>query len=141
VSSTPRHRWLGILLVLAGAGCSFHSAFARDFELYVVNTSDTSWLVRVEAGYQDVDAHFVHSVGPGADGVAVSWWGDGNKPIELLDINCNVLGVFETTDGERWLVRGIDGLEARIGPGGTWENKWNTPQIGPTDDCGGTVTL
>jgi hypothetical protein len=53
-------------------------------------------------------------VNPGESGFALAWIGDTNVPIELLDKDCNVLGVFESSDGVEYTVKGVDGIVGSI---------------------------
>jgi hypothetical protein len=132
---------IAVLLAAGMPSACIHQVFARDHEMRVINQTSQTWLIRVDAGFRDSDAVNVAEVSPGADGVAVSWFGDQDKPVELLDRECNVVGVFGSDDGRVWRVPGVDGPEAEIVPGGTYDYKWNTPEISPTSSCGGSVQL
>jgi hypothetical protein len=120
------------------SACVDPAAFGRDWEFYVRNESDQTWRIKVAIGGGAPDTYSVHEALPGADGVSVQWYGDREARIELLDAMCTVVGVFERDD-DFYIVPGVDGIVGEIEPSGTRMDKWNTPEIGPISECGGSV--
>jgi hypothetical protein len=121
-------------LVLSGCG------YPGDHQLTIRNTSSQDWLVRVRTGDTGPgDRHWVTVVHPGADGLAFRWWGSADEPIQLLDEDCSVIGVFEMQTDGLYRVKGVDGVEATITAGGRSLFQRTDPLLEATTQCNGVM--
>jgi hypothetical protein len=122
------------MLVIAGA-CG-----SRDYDqLYVRNTSNETWLIRVPVGGEYPDNFFVTQVNPGADGVATRVWrGLPDDAIELLTRDCQIVGTLLRRDN-KYEVPGVDGLDVTLLTSGINLTRRNTPEIIPLRQCGGVI--
>lgn len=106
--------------------------------MYVRNDSDRAWLIRVQMLPTDPDRYYVARVDPGADGPAVAWKGQADVPVEVLDSNCEVVGVFQTLDSTTYAVDGLTGLSGHVEPfNGLGANR--AEGITDVDMCGGQL--
>jgi hypothetical protein len=130
-------RFVAVSLALV---CAFLVvACGASFKLTVSNDTDRVWFVRAPFGEHYPDLIQVHRIEPGASGIALSWDGDLDFDIELLNSDCQYVGNFESTDGTTYAVEGVAGLTGTI-------DRWsiadrNSPGISTVTECGGSVSL
>src|SRR3954465_154123 len=100
-----------VALAVAGAfvvaGCRFY-----DYQLRVHNGTTQTLLIRVNPhltadGGKDAGIRYVREIEPGGEGVPVQWYGAPDNAIELLEPDCNVLGILHSQDGVTYSVTGI----------------------------------
>jgi hypothetical protein len=125
------------ILSLSLAGCAH-----GDWEFHVQNTTARDWLIRVAiGGNYGENQYWTREVKAGASGPAMDWWGPSDKPIQLLEDDCSVAGVFQL-NGDVWSVPAISGITGTVHPGGTasdaeWRATFETIDL--SDSCGGVV--
>jgi hypothetical protein len=122
------------IVALVGSGCS-HRA---DYQLFVRNHSSEQWLIRTSVG--DAGMQQMVRVRPGSEGLALNWVGGREKQIELLMLDCTVVGTFEFTAGDQVAVPGVAGVDGSVqpfSPGGVW----NVSGISFTSACGGDLSV
>ncbi len=125
---------LSLPLLLAGCPLTDY-----DWELYVRNESEQEYLIRTEIGGRQAGKYAVDRILAGADGVSVSWYGDAEATIELLDQECRQIGTFQSSDGNLYTVPGVEGIKAWVNPSGRNIERWNTDEIELSAACGGYV--
>jgi hypothetical protein len=118
-----------VVLSIATAACK------TDYMLRVRNDSETEYYIRVAMDAEPSDRYAVAFVPGDTEGVAVDWDGPRDRPIELLDQECNLIGVFETDDGVNFFVAGVTGLSATIEPFALGQK--GSGAIGNVGTCGG----
>ena len=122
------------ILVFVGSGC----AHRADYQLFVRNHSSEQWLIRTSVG--DGGMQRVVLVDPGSEGLALNWVGGREKQIELLMLDCTVVGTFEFTVDDQVEVPGVAGVDGSVqpfSPGGVW----NVNGIDLTSACGGDLSM
>jgi hypothetical protein len=121
-----RHVAVALLFAMLVGACGI----AGDHQLYVVNESETTWIVRA-LNVSGANRGFYSSavVMPGADGVGLVWFGPIDTPLEVLTTDCVQVGALSTTDGEWLQLSAAPGLRARITPPGADRPRTNTPEI------------
>ena len=127
----------GLVLVIV-AGCG-----AGDYQFYVVNASDDTWVIRAMNQRGEYEGRYSTAiVKPGADGVGVAWLGEMNNPVELLDPDCVLIGTFAAGATGTYQVAAAPGITGRVTPYGADREKTNTPEItrtpysvGPNEPC------
>lgn len=125
------------LVPVATAGCTA----GKDFQFRVQNETDRAWLMRVVIGGAYGDQVGVARVGAGQSGVAFAWYGESDRQIELLEGNCDVVGVFAEAAPGVYTVEGVDSLSGIIEavPPGVETFPSGPPDIEPVESCGGLV--
>jgi hypothetical protein len=129
-----------VLISVVLVGC-----YSGDFRFHVRNETDQTWLLRVAIGGQwGPNDFWVASVKPGADGIAFDWYGAEDKPIQLLTLECDVVGVF-APDAEGVLrvaeVPGITGTVTAIGRQVPQPRSPDNERISREGGCGGMVPM
>jgi hypothetical protein len=109
------------LLAAAVSGCGLLTiGFRADWWMHVRNDTEQPWLIRVQRLPSDPGNLMVARVDPGADGPAVEWRGEQDVPVEILDSECNVMGVLTSSDGKNYAVAELPGLTGHIEPWIPW---------------------
>ncbi|HEY8135920.1 MAG TPA: hypothetical protein VIF08_07745 [Candidatus Limnocylindrales bacterium] len=121
-------------LVLVATGC----AQRADYQLFVRNHSSEQWLIRTSVG--DAGMQRVVLVRPGSEGLALNWVGAREKEIELLMLDCTVVGTFEFTVDDQVDVPGVAGVDGSVQPFGS-NGDWNVSGIALTSACGGDLSM
>ncbi len=136
-------RLLFLVLVAGIAGCTPLMASGPVNELYVRNSGERAWLVRVPVPYTGEQGYFVAKVNPGADGVAGRWAKEPGPAaqVEVLDLDCQPIAAFRPDGVNSHSVPEAPGLEVSITPWGTHMSRWNTPEIEGLQECGGVLWL
>jgi hypothetical protein len=110
------------------AGCT------SGFQFRIRNDSDLTWFVRM----QELGPVQVMRVGQKTSGVIFAWVGDNDLPIELLRLDCQVVGVFAQLDG-KYVVPGIEDVSGEIEPGEVFPRRTDDPDINAVEQCGGVL--
>jgi hypothetical protein len=116
-------------------GCSTN----YDYQLQVKNETGRDWLIRVTGAGPDGETD-VRRINYNAEGLALAWIGPRDKRIELLNDDCSVAGVFESSDGTTMAVPGVPGITGVIQEYQP-DSRFGVPGIGITAECGGYMTL
>lgn len=94
-----------MIACLIVAGC-----FRGDWWMYVANDTDHAVHLRVQEKPGSPDIYHVARVEPGADGPGVTWVGERDVPVEVLNAQCQLIGVLRTQDGTQYFVEELPGL-------------------------------
>jgi hypothetical protein len=80
----------------------------------------------------------VFRLDPGGYGYA-GFDGTRDVSIELLDGACQIVGTFQSADGETYSVTGVVGLVAKITPWNPLRDSIGRNDFVVTDECGGST--
>jgi len=98
------------LTVLAVAGaCGF-----GDSAMSVRNDTNEAWFIRSPFGDAYPDKVSIVRIEPHGEGIVASWRGDRDFAIELLDLSCDLMGTFESADGQSFSVNSVAGLTGTL---------------------------
>ena len=123
-------------LALAVASSTFVASCRHaDHILYVENDSERAYFVRVQEG--SGPAH-VAKLPRGGAGYTVAWSGAADHPVELLDLECNVVGAFDPSNANRRLVSGVGGVRGEVRPYPSTLPD-DAPWYEASESCGGFV--
>lgn len=124
------------LIASAAVGCV---AGGLDFTLVIRNDTQQTWLLRYTPDQRDPGLQHVEQVDPGANTYAASWVGAKDRQVELLDLNCTVMGIFQSPDGTNYSVPGVEGMSATVRPYSVLSDAGNPLGVASSRDCGGWV--
>jgi hypothetical protein len=104
--------------------------------MHVSNNTTERWLIRVQFE-PDKPQQMVARIDPGATGPAVEWQGGRDATVEVLELDCTVVGTFRPTEGNNFVVDAIPGLTGELR---AFETRWGANRaegISNLSNCGG----
>jgi hypothetical protein len=125
-----------ILCAISSVGLGCGQRLVDD--VYVQNTSEQVWLLRVPIEASTNGEYLIIKVDPDADGVAYRLSKGKPLTIDVLKPNCELAGAITPISDSAYGAPGVPGLEV------TYRNdsgRSNTPEIEVVTDCGGTLRV
>jgi hypothetical protein len=121
--------------MLVAVGCD-----GADWWMYIRNDSNAAWLLRVDTRGHTRHGHpAVARIDPGANGPGVPWNGDQENTVEVLALDCTVIGTLTSADGVTYALAAVPGLIGHIEAGTTPWGGNRSPGIQDMGICGGQL--